>query len=89
MTNGSITLLILNVFFLLLSTSVESLGGNNLFGIFRKRRWTLQKIQEKREVAATQQGFAGPNGGVLNSTEAASLQRVDKNPVAYWWFSRR
>jgi hypothetical protein len=63
----------------------ESLGGNNIFGFFRKRRQTLYRTQKKREAEATQKGFAGPNGEPLNSTEAASLESVKSwNPVTDW-----
>jgi hypothetical protein len=69
--------------------TVESLGNSNIFGFFRERRRTLQRIQEKRELAATQKGFAGPNGRLLNSTEAASLESGGSwNPIADW-FSRK
>lgn len=60
-----------------------------MFGIFRKRRWQLARIQEKREEAAVAQGFSGPHGGLLNSTEAASLYRNNKNPLADWFSSRK
>jgi hypothetical protein len=67
--------------------TVESLGGNNIFGFFRKRRQTLLQVQEKRAAAATHKGFAGPHGGLLNSTEAASLgsSTGSWSPVADWF----
>jgi hypothetical protein len=70
--------------------TVESLGGNNIFGFFRKRRQTLYRTQKKLEAEAIQKGFAGPNGKLVNSTETASLESVGSwwNPVANW-FSRK
>jgi hypothetical protein len=52
---------------------VAGLGGNNLFGIFRKRRLSLHRIQELRETHAERNGFAGPHGQALTGSEAQEL----------------
>jgi hypothetical protein len=74
-----------------LPETVKSLGGNNIFGFFRKRRQTLYKTQKKLEAEAIEEkAFSGPNGKLVNSTETASLESVGSwwNPVADW-FSRK
>lgn len=53
--------------------SSAALGGNNLFGIFRKRRLTLQQVQELRENHAERNGFAGPHGQALTGDQAQEL----------------
>jgi hypothetical protein len=50
-----------------------ALGGNNLFGIFRKRRLTLHQVQELREKHAERNGFAGPHGQALTGDQAQEI----------------
>jgi hypothetical protein len=69
--------------------TVESLGGNNIFGFFRKRRQTLYRTQKKVEAEAIQKGFTDFNEKLVNSNETESLESVGSwNPVANW-FSRK
>ena len=57
----------------------SGLGQSNLFGVFRKRRRQLQRIQEKREDAATRKGFAGPSGRPLKAKEAEEAAKKDRS----------
>jgi hypothetical protein len=57
--------------------SSVALGGNNVFGIFRKRRRTLHQVQELREKHAERNGFAGPHGQALTGDQAQEL--LDKS----------
>ena len=73
----------------ILSDPTFALGGNNIFGIFRKRRKTLSTIQEQREKSAASKGFAGPNGRPLTSEEAVADNNKNKsswNP--FDWFQQ-
>ena len=54
--------------------TVHAFGGSNIFGVFRKRRRTLQDIQEKRVQIAARRGFAGPHGELLTVKEFEALQ---------------
>lgn len=74
---------VLQVFFvwLTLATAVAALGGNNVFGVLRKRRRSVEKIQEKRVQVASRKGFAGPNGERLSMEEVQALQQKMKPGV--------
>jgi type II secretory pathway pseudopilin PulG len=61
------------VVWLSLLASAAALGGNNIFGVFRKRRRAVQKLQDKRCTKAAAEGFAGPHGEPLTAQEAQEL----------------
>lgn len=60
---------------------VSALGQNNVFGVFRKRCRSLEKIQDKRVEVASRKGFAGPNGERLSVEDARALQQKTKENV--------
>lgn len=65
----------LQVIFMALLATTTALGGNNVFGVLRKRRRSASKIQEKRVQVASRKGFAGPNGERLSIEETQALQQ--------------
>ena len=62
------------VLLLFVAATVHAFGGSSIFGVFRKRRRTLQDIQEKRVEVASRRGFAGPHGELLTLKEFEALQ---------------
>jgi len=91
--------LFLFLFVLCLCTSLghSLLPGSNLFGIFRKRRRTLQAIQDKRHDAAAKHHFAGPHGEPLSANEALALAKSTSSSsgssplskLSDWWGWRK
>ena len=77
MTNKLRSICWLLFFWLTTTTStvvvVHAFGGSNIFGVFRKRRRTLQDVQEKRVEVAARRGFAGPHGELLTIQEFTAL----------------
>ena len=61
--------------FWFLTTAANAFGGSNIFGVFRKRRRTLDSIQDKRVEVAARRGFAGPHGELLTLQEFVALQQ--------------
>lgn len=59
--------------------TVAALGQNNVFGVFRKRRRSIEKVQDKRVEVASRKGFAGPNGERLTIEEVQAMQK-ELNP---------
>ena len=57
------------------ATMINAFGGSNIFGVFRKRRRTLQEMHEKRVALAVRRGFAGPHGEILTVKEYQTLQQ--------------
>ena len=62
------------------TVGVSALGGNNIFGIFRKRRTKLQDVQDKREQVAARRGWSFFNSTDVTTdstdTDASWRQRV-------------
>jgi len=54
--------------------TVSALGQSNIFGVFRKRRRSLEGIQDRRVQVASRKGFAGPHGELLTISEYEDLQ---------------
>lgn len=63
---------------LLTLLQVCSLGQNNVFGVFRKRRRKLAQTQDDREQIATNRGFAGPHGQPLSVDDVLSRPSVEE-----------
>ena len=64
---------------LVTTTTVSALGQSNIFGVFRKRRRSLEEIQDKRVRMAFRKGFVGPHGELLTVKEFEALQAKGAN----------
>lgn len=84
MRSKSLFLVLLLVIQLTLTT-VDALGQNNLFGVFKRRKRKLLEVQKKRQDVAALKGFAGPAGEPLSAKEVQQQKPTAWNRIREWF----